>query len=582
MGLVSAKEMARFLKVEKFGFVGVFVGDIILRITRISKLNAIYIANKHLKDAAFFNSLIRDFNIEFEVSKEDLKRIPKEGSFITVSNHPLGGIDGILLLKILTENRPDYKIIANFLLHKIEPMQSYVLPVNPFDTHKDVKSSVAGIKAALKHVSEGFPLGIFPAGEVSTILKDGICLDKEWEPGAIRLIQKAKVPVVPIYFHAKNSRWFYRLAKISGLLRTAKLPSELAKPQKKIIQIRIGKPISVEKQNSYTTIKELGDFLRQKTYLFSKTIPITKKKFLQKKPKKIIGKIETEILKVEIESLRNSENKLFQTENYEMFLSKAEKIPNLLKEIGRLREKTFREVGEGTNLALDLDEYDQYYHHLFLWDPKNDLLVGAYRMGLGAEIVPQRGIEGFYLNSFFGFDASLHEMMRTTIEMGRAFVEKEYQQKPMPLFLLWRGVVQTALQHSEHKYLIGSVSISNHFSAFSRSILVDFLLSHYQDKTLSKHLNTKKEFKIQLTAADKEFILQTVGDDINLLDKLISELEPGKMRMPVLIKKYIQQNVKVLTFTVDPDFNNSLDGLMYVKLTDLPEQILSLAKEEIH
>ncbi len=183
--------------------------------------------NKHLSDVDFLDAILDEFQIKFEIPEEDMKRLPKEGPYITISNHPLGGIDGILLLKLMVEQRSDFKIIANFLLHRIEPLKPYIMPVNPFEDRKDVKSSIAGFKNAILHLRAGHPLGVFPAGEVSTYRDGKLVVDKEWEASAMKLIQKAQVPVVPIYFHAKNSRLFYRLSKLSDTLRTAKLPSEV-------------------------------------------------------------------------------------------------------------------------------------------------------------------------------------------------------------------------------------------------------------------------------------------------------------------------------------------------------------------
>ena len=248
MALVTSKEISKVLGLQKLGFIGTFIGWLLIKVLRISALNRIYNRNKNKSDLDFLNGVLDDCNIEFQVPEEDLKRIPKDGAFITISNHPLGGVDGILLLKLLLEKRADYKIIANFLLHRIEPLKPYVMPVNPFENRKDAKSSVAGIKSALSHLKEGKPLGIFPAGEVSTYKDGKLKVDKPWEQGAVRLIKKAEVPVIPIYFHAKNSRLFYILSKISDTLRTAKLPSEVISQEGKVIKVRIGKPIYVKDQ----------------------------------------------------------------------------------------------------------------------------------------------------------------------------------------------------------------------------------------------------------------------------------------------------------------------------------------------
>jgi putative hemolysin len=211
MGLVSAKEISKVIKVDKYGVLGTFLGWSLMKTLRISKLNRIYDRNKHLQGEKFLKAILDEFQIKFEIPEEDLKRLPKDGAYITISNHPLGGIDGILLLKLMLEREPDFRIIANFLLHRIEPLKPYIMPVNPFENHKNEKSSVVGLKETLRHLSENKPLGIFPAGEVSTYKDDTLIVDKPWEEGAIKLIKKAQVPVVPIYFHAKNSRLFYLL-----------------------------------------------------------------------------------------------------------------------------------------------------------------------------------------------------------------------------------------------------------------------------------------------------------------------------------------------------------------------------------
>lgn len=587
MGLVTSKEVASAVGLSKFGIFGTFVGWILMRVLRISSANKIYNKHKHKNDLEFLNGLLDEFQIEFEIPKEDLKRIPKDGPFITISNHPLGGIDGILLLKLLVEHRPDYKIIANFLLHRIEPLKPYVMPVNPFEGHKDAKSSVVGIKNALLHLREGYPLGIFPAGEVSTYRDGKLMVDKPWEEGAVRLIKKANVPVIPIYFHAKNSKLFYLLSKISDTLRTAKLPSELLSQKHRVIKVRIGKPISVKDQNTYEDIPSFYEFLRKKTYMLANPFEKTPQKILStqslkipKKAKEISSQRNVESFIKEVDALRAADARLLVSKNYEVFFANAKQIPNILHEIGRLREITFREVGEGTNKSLDLDKYDKYYYHMFLWDSNTNRVAGAYRMGLGKEIYKRYGINGFYIQTLFRIEPELYPMMESTIEMGRAFIIKEYQQKPMPLFLLWKGIVHVTLRYPEHKYLMGGVSISNQFSEFSKSLMIEFMKSHYYDPYVAQYIHPKKEFKVKLNDADKDFVFDAAAADMNKFDKVIDEIEPGALRIPVLIKKYVKQNAKIIAFNVDPKFNNAVDGLMYIKIVDIPDSTVKPVMEE--
>jgi len=589
MSLVTAKEVAKAIKTDKYGFLGTFSGWLLMKVLKISTMNKIYDRNKHLSDLEFLNAILDEFQIKFEIPEEDLKRLPKTGPYITVSNHPLGGIDGILLLKLMLEQDPDFKIIANFLLHRIEPLKPYVMPVNPFESHKDAKSSVTGIKDALRHLSDGKPLGIFPAGEVSTYKDGKLVVDKPWEEGAMKLIKKAKVPVVPIYFHAKNSRLFYFLSQLSDTLRTAKLPSELLTQKDRVIKVRIGKPISVAEQSEYETLESYTEFIRIKTYMLANPFEKETKlidtsnlnlKISSRGPKDIATPAHHDKIMAEIAALRKGEYRLLQSKNYEVFFVSADKIPNILHEIGRLREITFREVGEGTNESLDLDQYDKYYHHMFLWDDDTKQIAGAYRMGLGAEIYKKYGIDGFYLHDLFRFEPELYDMMSKSIEMGRAFIVKNYQQKPMPLFLLWKGIVHTTLHYPDHKFLIGGVSISNQFSDFSKSLMIEFMKSHYYDPYIAQYIHPKKEYKVKLKDADKDFVFNEAEADLNKFDKFIEEVEPGNLRLPVLIKKYIKQNARVVAFNVDPLFNNAIDGLMYIRIADLPESTVKPVMEE--
>ncbi|TYP76163.1 GNAT family N-acyltransferase [Aquimarina intermedia] len=587
MAIITSKEVAKGLQLDKLGFIGTFIGWIILKVTRLSKVNRQYAAISHLKGEAFLKAVLKLYNVTYDIPEEDLKRIPKDGAFITLSNHPLGGLDGILLLKLMLEHRSDYRIIANFLLHNFIPLKRYIMPVNPFEDRKEAKSSYSGLRDAILHVKSGQPLGIFPAGEVSTHKDGRSIVDRPWEPAVMKLVQKAKVPVVPVYFHARNSRLFYKLSAIHGTLRTAKLPSELFSQEKRVIKVRIGHAISVNDQNEYPELEDLTNFLRKKTYMLAnpyqkktlrESIPQNLK--LPRLPKEIAGQGETEKIESELQYCRDNDKRLLISKNYEVFLAQKEFIPAVLHEIGRLREITFRAIGEGTNESIDLDPFDEYYHHMFLWDNKEQKIAGAYRMGMGSDIFASYGIDGFYLQKLFRFEPELYKMMSQSIEMGRAFIIKEYQLRPMPLFLLWKGIVHCTLRFPEHKYLIGGVSISNKFSNFSKSLMIEFMKSHYYDPYVAQYVRPKKEFKVKLKDADKDFVFDESRSDLNKFDKIIDEVEPGSLRIPVLIKKYIKQNAKVVAFNVDPLFNNAVDGLMYIRIADLPESTVKPVMEE--
>lgn len=588
MSIVSSKEVSKAIGLHKFGYLGTIASQAIMHITKIRHVNILYLKHAHLNGLEFIDAILLDLGVQFEIPEKDLKRIPTKGAFVTISNHPLGGVDGLILLKILLLTRPDFKVIANFLLHRIKPLEPYVLPVNPFEDRKDVKSSVLGIKKSIAHVKAENALGVFPAGEVSTHRHNFKIIDKPWSVEAIKLIQRLDVPVLPIYFHAKNSKLFYQLAKISDTLRTAQLPREIFTQKQRPIKVRVGNLIQSKEYNQLKDIEEITHFLRAKTYLLANAYEkkglfdaLPKQIKLPKAPKDIINEGALENFIEEVDACREAGKRLLESNQYEVFLAKKEWIPNILVEIGRLREITFRSVGEGTNLAVDLDKYDEYYHHMFLWDNQNQKIAGAYRMGLGIEIFEKYGMNGFYLNELFRFDLESHQIMKKAIEMGRAFITAEYQQKPMPLFLLWKGIVHCTIRFPDHKYLIGGVSISNKFSKFSKSIMIEFMKSNYYDPYLAQFIRARKEFKVKLKDEDKDFVFNKTEADLNKFDKIIDEIEPDNLRLPVLIKKYIKQNARVVAFNVDPLFNNAIDGLMYIRVKDLPESTVKPVLEDL-
>ena len=595
MSLISKKDLMTASGLDKFGIFASPAVSAVMKFAKINKVNALYDKVKNYEGQDFFNKLLEELNVKYLAFQEDLAKIPKTGPFILVANHPLGALDGVIMCKILSEIRPDFKVMGNFLLTKIEPMAPYVISVNPFEGRKEAYNSMSGMREALRHLSEGHCLGIFPAGEVSNKNNEfHEILDKEWENPAMKLIKKANVPVVPMYFHAKNSKFLYSASKIHPDLQTLLLPSEMVNKREKPIKIRIGRPVSPKVLSDYETTKELENFLRRKVYMMKSyfedrksVAEFLKVKNLNVTPKKeevvenIIDETPLEDILQDIENLKKKEGKvLFSNNNYDVFFTTFDEIPSMMREIGRQRELTFRAVGEGTNLPFDLDEYDKHYHHLILWDNSDQKIVGAYRMALGAEVMKKHGIKGFYTNSLFDFDQELHPFFNKVIEMGRAYISMEYQQKPLPLFLLWRGIVHVCLRNPHHKFLMGGVSISSRFSDFSKSLMIEFMRSNYFDPAVAQHVHPKNDYKVHLSERDKNLFFEDLDNDLNKFDKLIDDFEP-EMRMPVLIKKYIKQNAKVVAFNVDPNFNDAIDGLMYIRIRDLPEDTIKPVLEEI-
>lgn len=554
----------------------------IMYVLRFNKLNRIYGQIGDKNGIEFIDELIKILEIKYEFDEKELRKIPKEGPFIVVSNHPFGGLDGILLVKIISQVRPDIKVMANFLLKKIEPISQFFMASIPPETAKEKNGGFGGVKSAMQHLQAGGGLCIFPAGEVSGYDANNKITDRQWQYNILKFIKRSQVPVVPVYFRGHNSRLFLLMGRLSSSLQNVKLPSEFLNKKKKLVKVRIGSAVSVADQDAFPEVYQFGRYLRAKTYSLYNRIEV--KRFFnyslksQKKVEAIALPIAPEIIRAEIASL-NSECLLFKVKNFTIYCAPSSKIPNLLNEIGRLREITFREVGEGTNRSVDLDEFDLYYNQLFIWDGDQQRLVGAYRIGMGADILHDYGVRGFYIESLFRIKDKFLPIISQSLELGRSFVVKEYQRQPMSLFLLWKGILYFLLKNPEYRYLIGPVSISDNYSKTSKEMIIKFIMSHHFSWKDARYISPRKSFKFKSQDPNMNVIMEKM-DDINKLDKFIGDVDEMNTGLPVLLKKYIKLNAKIIGFNVDPKFNNCLDGLILLDVYDVPKNTIeSLSKE---
>jgi putative hemolysin len=539
---------------------------VIKKRTRLDELNQFYAA-VHCDDKQLcLERILQRLNITIEVDEKELKNIPKEGGFVTVSNHPYGALDGIILMRLIYAQRPDYRLMANYLLQKVEPLKELFIPVNPFQNEGHDERNIAGFRKIITLLNADTPVGFFPSGEVSTWqMNKRKITDKPWDKSVVRLLKKAEKPIVPIYFEGGNSRLFHTLGLIHPLLRTAKLPSEFLNMQGAVIKLRIGKPILPSEAEQFTDYNTYGRYIRARLYALQQ--PIDVKRFFRSSIKSEVTKneeiappISTEKLVQDVAQLE-ANDMLFDMSKFKVYYVSAAKIPNIIQEIGRLREITFREVGEGTGRSFDLDEYDLYYQHLFIWNAEKNELVGSYRVGMGKEVSQKYGKKGFYLNTLFKWEDTFMEVMGSAMELGRSFVRKEYQRHPYSLYLLWRGIASLIIKYPEYRYLVGPVSISNGYQKISKNLIVSFIAKNYFNHTLAQQVKARKKYKIhKLNADDSLDLLQ--GTSVEQLDAVIAGIEPGQLKMPVLLKKYLKQNARIIGFNVDPSFNNCLDGFM--------------------
>ena len=581
---INRKEILQ--RAEARGRSGEHTAKFFAHIIGVKKLNNAYAGNYRKKGNSFIEGFLSDLDIDYEIDKAELGKIPETGSFITVSNHPLGGLDSLLLIKLISQVRPDYRLVGSFLVNRMKPLQDMVFNIDPISIKQLDKSDLPGLKEIFNHFKNDHPVGIFPSGEVALYnLDKQTLIDREWQYSVVKVIKRAKVPVVPVYFQCNFARFFHLFGIIHPAFKNIMFSSEVFNKKNKIIHVRIGQPITVKEQNQFKDISQYGRYLRAKTYALGTSFEVGK--FFQaglkpdKSMQKVIAPVSGSKIQDEISSL-GDEYLLFKSQNYTVYCVHSLRIPNILTEIDRLREITFRDVGEGTNRNIDIDEFDLYYHQLFIWDEEKKMIVGAYRVGKGKDILAQYGKKGFYIQSLFKIKNSFSRILEKSIELGRSFIVKEYQRKPLPLFLLWKGILYFLLKNPEYRFLIGPVSISNQFSDLSKELIIEFIQSNYFHPVYARFIKPRKAFTVQGSVDLEKLIEQHAAKDLNKFDRLVKDIDPENSRMPVLLKKYLQLNGKIIGFNIDPKFNNALDGLMILDLFEVPLGIIEGLSKEIN
>lgn len=562
---------------------------IIMRMLGLRKINKLYSELYQHKGAELTASYFKYLNTRYTISDKEMENIPKEGPLVIVSNHPSGTFDGLLLIDVLTKVRPDIKFMGNMLLSRIEPLKEYFIEVNPFDSSSS--KNISGVRASLAHVNAGGALVIFPAGEISTYKRFFRKVeDKSWSDSILKFIKRVNAPILPIYIDVNNSKMFHFMGQIHPLLRTAMIPRETTNKRNMVVSVRIGSVITIRKIEDIPDLELLGRYIRGNVYCMNEYVQGRKnrKKIIDEIPDQSVKNVclddipesmDQLILSREIDSI--SDKKLFDYGCYTVYFVESQRIPNLMHEIGRHREITFREIGEGTNNSIDTDDFDQYYYQLFIWDSSAGALVGAYRVGLGRDIMSHYGLKGFYTDGLFNLSKEMEAVMERTIELGRSFVVKDYQRKPASLLLLWRGILYVLLKNADYNYLMGPVTMSGKLSETSKLLLVKYLERNCYDENLARYVTPVTGLK---GLNMKKFDYSTIEgvDSIDYIDKLILDIERKDLSVPVLLKKYLQLGGKILGFNIDTSFNDSIDALLLVDLNLIPENKIEMVSKELN
>jgi putative hemolysin len=543
-------------------------------LTGLSTLQRLYEAARPQPWRPFPEQALTALDIGLDVGS-DLDRVPTEGPLLVVANHPHGALDGLALAALLVQVRTDVKLLGSRLLARIPELHDHVLPIDSFAP--GAGHNAGGVRAALNWLRGGHALVVFPAGEVSHVrAADGRIVDAPWREGAARLAARAEAPVVPMFVHGQNSKWFARAGTISPWLRTALLGRELLRQRGSVVRVSVGRPVSARRLTAVGNAAAQSAYLRVRTYGLAPSAPhrgsLLRAAAKPTRPEAIARAGDAEALTREVGSLP-THTRLVTASPWQVFYVTATEAPLAVHEIGRLRELTFRAAGEGTGRAVDLDRFDRHYRHLFAWHDEKRVIAGAYRIAATDEVLPERGLDGLYTRTLFRYPATLLRDLGPALELGRSFVRAEFQRDFQPLLLLWRGIGAVVAASPRYRTLFGPVSISAEYGPTTRQLLARLLLAR-RGSLLQSFVVPRRPLPDAVDGTEA-LVHSRVAGTLQEVEALVRELESDRRGMPVLLRHYLKLNARLLGFSVDPAFGGVVDGLVVVDLLDVDRALLA-------
>ena len=538
-----------------------------------SKVQRLYDRAVLRGDGNFFENVLRELDVDWELASGAFENIPKEGPLVIVANHPFGGLDGLVLGAALARVRPDFKLLLNHLLSVFPALEAWSIPVDPFGDEPKAKN-LQSMRRSFEYLRRGGCLVVFPAGKVSHFQwKQKCVLDGEWNSHAAALAKKTGAKVVPVYFEGRNSLPFQGAGLVHPRLRTVLLPRELMNKSGSTLRFCVGNPIGPEKIRKFETPESLNHYLRLSTYALKgqgeSQSPAIETEFSESVQSPVMAEIAASTLSKCITALPE-EAELLRRKEFSVYCETGENLPEpIMNEIGRLREVTFREAGEGTGTACDLDQYDPAYHQLFLWNHDTSELVGAYRLCLMDKIIQKYGPEGLYSATLFDLKPGFLKELGRTVELGRSFIRPEYQRKYASLSLIWQGIGKFLARHPEYENLYGCVSLTADYAPISRDLMVQFLKLRCWDADLSELVEGRVAPQIGELANSLHAHLKDSQCTVEDVSALVSSIEEDGKGIPVLLRHYLKLNGTLLNFHVDQSFNNTTVGLILVRLADI-------------
>lgn len=517
-------------------------------------------AEKHpnISGFDFIDESLKYFEFTYQVSKEEIQRIPAQGRVVLVSNHPIGSLDGLAFLQMVRSIRPDVKIVANQVLGKLGPLAPTLLTVDNMGGN----TAKLQLRAIKKHLKNEGAVIVFPAGVVSRWGTKGI-KDGAWRSGFLKFSKATRSPILPVYIEGRNSIFFYVLSLVARKISTLWLVPEMFKQRGKSIRFHIGKivPCKGYEGLELDNQKLLERFKDEVYRLASGEKPLlpTYEPVAPAQDRKVLS-----------EEIKHSELIGETSDGKQIYTFYHQPDSAVMAELGRLRELTFRMVEEGTGKREDLDKYDEYYMHLLLWDDKEQEIVGAYRIFDTSNILATQGPETLYSSLIYKYKDSMKPYFEQGMELGRSFVQPKYWGK-RSLDYLWYGIGALISKNPNYRYLFGAVSLSDGYPQEAKDMIVHFYATHFPAKeTTVEALYPYEISESKLPALQAMFPGEDYASEFTLLKK---SLKKHDCTIPTLYKQYADLGepggVAICASGLDITFSNAIDGFVMVDVWKL-------------
>jgi len=518
------------------------------RWSRLDRIEAFLRRNANVRGFDFVAAGLEFIEGRYHVDPAALARIPATGRLLIVANHPSGALDALALLDAVGRIRRDVRIVANDLLGAIGPLQDLLLPVRILGG-KVQRSSLQAVEQAL--AAEQCVI-VFPAGEVSRLSLLGI-RDGRWQRGFVRFARAAAAPVLPVRVEARNSALFYGASTLFKPAGTALLAREMFARRGRPLRLRIGEPMQLGQGDPGAQLLAV----RRAVYALGRSTAIAEGCPAGPEP------LAAPVPPAQVAAAIAAATVLGQTaDGKQILLASCTADSPLLHELGRLRELTFRQVGEGTGRSRDLDDFDLHYQHIVIWDGTAQRIAGAYRIMRGAQALARRGLAGLYGASLFRDSDDAIPRIAEGLELGRSFVVPDYWGS-RSLDYLWQGIGAYLQCQPGIRYLFGAVSISAALPRDAREQLVAYYQRYYG--AADGRVQSNRPF--QYFAAPPCFGEMDAAAAFDVLKANLAALGTG---VPTLYRQYTDLcepgGARFLAFGVDPDFSDSIDGLIEVDL----------------